>query len=303
MTQNTATRRTLKIAVHNGVFHADDVFSIAAMRRIADVTVVRSRDPKSLAECDLRVDVGAEYAPDKGTFDHHQKGGAGMRDNGVPFAGLGLVWKHYGLEICNGDADVARLVEESLVQPVDAGDNGFALYGEEKVKGVMPYTISAAISAMNPSWQDQPQDFDAAFGRAVEFAAIVLVREIVGAQGVVLAKEVVRKAITETSDSRLVILDRFCPWQEVVVTEAPSALFVCFPSETGDWRIQAIPPTLGSFEQRRSLPAEWAGKRGADLAQLTGVSDAIFMHPGRFIGGAQSKTGILKLAELALAGK
>ncbi len=288
----------LRIAVHDGVFHADDAFAVAALQRIAKVEVVRSRRPEVLAAVDLRVDVGGEYAPEKATYDHHQRGGAGTRDNGVPFAGFGLVWKHYGTEIA-GDAEVARLVEDILVQPVDAADCGFALNGAETVKEVIPYTISAAVSAMNPGWDETP-DFDGAFGRAVEFAGTILDRVIARAAGVVKAKSLVRQAIAEATDPRLIVLATFCPWQEVVVTES-AALFVCFPSETGDWRIQAIPPELGSFAKRRELPEPWAGKRGVELAELTGVADAVFCHPGRFIAGAVSKEGILRLAELALA--
>ena len=301
MSANT-TRSPLLVSVHNGVFHADDTFAVAALGRIAEVSVNRTRDPKLLEKSDLKVDVGGRDCPETGDFDHHQRGGAGTRANGVPYAAFGLIWRHYGGQICEGDEEVARLVEERLVQQVDAGDNGFALFyeGAERVEGVLPYHISSAISALNPSWQESPQDFDAAFERAIEVAAIILDREIAGAKGLVLAKEVARKAIAETEDPRLVILDRFCPWQEVVVTEAPEALFVCFPSETGDWRIQCVPPSLGSFDKRRPLPAEWASKRGDELAALTGVPDAIFCHPGRFIGGAQSKAGVLKLAELAL---
>jgi uncharacterized UPF0160 family protein len=134
----------------------------------------------------------------------------------------------------------------------------------------------------------------------VEFAQAILEREIAAARGQVLARSVVRKAIAEATDPRLVILDRFAPWHEVVVPEAPEALFVLFPSETGDWRIQAIPPVLGSFEQRRSLPEAWAGKRGQELAELTGVADVIFVHPGKFIGGATSKAGVLEMARQAL---
>ncbi len=292
--------KNLKVGTHNGVFHADDVFSIAALSRIATVEVVRSRDPKVLATCDLRVDVGGECAPEKCTLDHHMKGGAGKRPNGVPYAAFGLVWRQFGVEASGGDAEVARIVDEGLVQPVDAVDNGFSLMaGEEVVKGILPYTVSSAISAMNPTWQEAP-DFDVAFGRAVEMAAIILEREIVAARGVIVATAVVREAIAKGADPRLVVLDHFCPWQEVVVPEAPAALFVCFPSETGDWRIQAIPPTLGSFEKRRALPEEWAGKLVAELAALTEVSDAVFCHPGRFIAGAQSREGVLRMAELAL---
>lgn len=290
-----------KIGTHNGVFHCDDVMAVAALKMLdPEAEVIRTRDEKKLAVCDIVLDVGAKYDPTTCRYDHHMKERAGARDNGVLFSSFGLVWKHHGLELCDGDVAVHRIVDETLVQPVDAMDNGQKVYtGEETFKGILPYGISAAVSAFNPNWYETG-DFDAAFGRAVEFAKTVLGREIASAKGTVLAKGIVVKAIAEAADPRLVILEKFCPWQDVVVTESEDALFVAFPSETGDWRLQCVPPTLGSFEKRKSLPAAWAGKRGADLATLTDVSDAVFAHPGLFICGAQSKEGVLKLAELAL---
>ena len=40
----------------------------------ADATVVRTRDPDALKECDIVVDVGGVYDPASLRFDHHQKG-------------------------------------------------------------------------------------------------------------------------------------------------------------------------------------------------------------------------------------
>ena len=74
-----------KIGTHNGVFHADDVFACATLSLIfPDSEIVRSRDPKILASCDFRVDVGGKYDPSTNDFDHHQ--GKILRDNGIPYA-------------------------------------------------------------------------------------------------------------------------------------------------------------------------------------------------------------------------
>lgn len=290
----------MKIGTHNGVFHADDVLAAAMLRLINPTAeIVRTRDEAKLAECQIVFDVGAKYDPATCRYDHHQRERAGTRPNGILYSSLGLVWKHHGLELCDGNEDVHCMVDEHLVQPVDALDNGQKMYEGVVFADRLPYTISQALSSMNPNWYEEA-DFDAAFGQAVEVAQVILRREINSARGTVLAEEVAREAINSATDPRVIVLDRFCPWQNVVVPEAPQALFVLFPSETGDWRIQAIPPTLGSFEKRRSLPAAWAGLRADALAELTGVSDSIFCHAGLFIAGAQSKEGVLELARLAL---
>jgi uncharacterized UPF0160 family protein len=58
---------------------------------------------------------------------------------------------------------------------------------------------------------------------------------------------------------------------------------------------------LGSFENRRDLPAAWAGLDGPELAALTGVEDALFCHAKRFLVVARSREGIDALAAQALA--
>ena len=34
-----------------------------------------------------------------GKYDHHQKGGNGVRKNGVPYAACGLIWKDFGKDL------------------------------------------------------------------------------------------------------------------------------------------------------------------------------------------------------------
>lgn len=296
----------MRVGTHNGEFHADDVFAVAALRfmfGVGNVEVVRSRDAAVLATCDLRVDVGGRSDPATGDFDHHQRGGAGTRDNGVPYAAFGLVWRQYGANVCAGNLEMARIVEGHLVQSVDAADCGFSLSTGKTVEGLGHYTVSSAISGLNPEWHEyhEPEDFGRAFEQAVEMACTILGREIMHADGVVMARQNVRQAIAAAADSRLIVLEAGCPWQEIVRREAPEALFVAFPIEMGAWRLQCVPSALGSFAQRKPLPESWAGKLGQELAELTGVSDVIFCHSGRFIAGAQTREGVLRLAELALA--
>ena len=63
----TTTKSINRIGTHNGVFQADDVFAIAALKRLyPDAEVVRTRKEEILSTCDLRVDVGAKYNPETG---------------------------------------------------------------------------------------------------------------------------------------------------------------------------------------------------------------------------------------------
>jgi uncharacterized UPF0160 family protein len=141
------------------------------------------------------------------------------------------------------------------------------------------------------------------FKSAVELAAKTLKNAIEKACDHIDGDEFVRNAIKNASDERLIILDKYVSWQDVVITEAPKALFVvlpAWPSPNDDWVIKTIDVEIGSFENRKKLPASWAGKINEELATVTGVSDAKFCHPARFMAITKSKAGVLKLAYLAL---
>src|SRR3954462_10048781 len=114
----------MKVATHDGSFHADDVFAVAALRMVhPGLEVVRSRDPGVIGDADLRVDIGLRDDPASGDFDHHQRGGAGERANGIPYASFGLVWRAFGPRLA-GSEDAATAIDERLVQGVDANDTG-----------------------------------------------------------------------------------------------------------------------------------------------------------------------------------
>ena len=144
----------ITIATHNGNFHADDVFSIAALKHIfPSFNLVRTRDHKIMDEADLVIDVGGIYDPEKGRFDHHQKGGAGERENEIPYSSFGLVWQKYGVEICQGNEKAAAALDRGLVSTIDAIDCGH-------VEGVYDgITLSQTIGMFNPTWEEDG-DFD-----------------------------------------------------------------------------------------------------------------------------------------------
>jgi uncharacterized UPF0160 family protein len=43
------------------------------MSTFADCNIVRSRDPAALDDCDVVIDVGGVYEPERSRFDHHQR--------------------------------------------------------------------------------------------------------------------------------------------------------------------------------------------------------------------------------------
>ncbi len=290
----------MEIATHPGNFHADEVFAVATLRlALGDLGVVRTRDAERQARSDIRVDVGGRSDPLTGDFDHHQKGGAGERHNGVRYASFGLVWREHGTALAGGDA-AAAAIDERLVQGIDANDNGQTIT-EALIDAIVPMTVSGVIAARNAAWDEQlsPEQEDARFAEAVEFASMVLRAELAGAAAFDRARQIVLDAIAAASDPRVVELPGNMPWRQIVVSEAPGAVFVVYPKSDG-WGMQAVPAQLGSFDNRLDLPEAWAGLSDADLQAVTGVDDAVFAHTAGFYASAASREGILALAALAL---
>lgn len=284
----------ITIATHNGNFHADDVFSIAALKNIFPAfNLVRTRDLEVIGKADVVIDVGGIYDPETGRFDHHQRGGAGERENGIPYSSFGLVWKKYGLEICGGNQDVANSVDSSLVSTIDAIDCGHV---EGVSKGI---SLSQTISMFNPTWEEESH-YDVCFDEAVAFASRVLTRFIASASGGINAKSIVAKAIEQAEDPRVIVLEQYTPWKRTVHALSEDALFMVYPSDSGQWRIQTVPVEPGSFENRKSLPKAWAGLSDKALQDVTQLDDAMFCHNGLFIGGAASFESTMKMAAMAL---
>lgn len=297
----------MRIATHDGSFHADEVFAIATLQLLDDheagggVEVIRTRDREEIRAADLRIDVGFRDDPSSGDFDHHQRGFDRARSNGVRYASFGLVWREFGARVCGGDGHVAAAVDATLVQSVDAADSGQRL-SELVVDDVHPMTIGAVIGGLNPRWDETltPAEERVHFDEALELARGVLAREIAAVASARRAVRIVERAIEEAGDPRLVELAVNAPWKRALVPAAPKARFVIYPKRQG-YGLEGVPKALGTFDLRHELPAEWAGLEGEDLVAVTGVADAVFCHAKRFLVVARSREGIGRLAELALS--
>ncbi len=292
----------LKLVTHDNNFHSDDVFATATLllalkKEIDEVEIIRTRDKEIIESADYAYDIGGAYDEDKNIFDHHQEGGAGERENKIPYSSFGLVWKKFGKQIC-GSEEIVQMLDKKLVQPVDALDNGVSLY-ENIPENPRPYIINDVISAFDPSWPED-QDFDGLFLKAVKMAKWILEREIIKAQDIEKAKGTLEEIYNKTEDKRIIVLEENYPWGSVL-NKYPEPLFVVKTrGEKSWWSVKAVRDDAYSFENRKDFPESWAGKRDEELAQITGVEDAIFCHNKRFICAAKSKEGAMKLAELAL---
>ena len=298
---------------HSGTFHCDDAFAYAVLCAALGVsapghdhTLTRTRDPAVIAAADYVWDVGAAYDAAAGRFDHHQRG-APRREDGLPLSAAGLVWRTHGEaavrallppEAAPLAAAIATVIDTEIVRRIDAIDNGVA--HPEDTLG-----LASLVEDCNLSWDSPfvglPAAEDAAFLRAADLAADVLRRRVNAVRARLAADAVVLAAHQCSADPGILELDRKLPWQEPVFAHDLPVLFAVYPVPAGTWMVDAMPPEPGSYAQRVPLPAAWAGLRDAELAVVSGVADAVFVHPQRFVGGARSRDGALALAQRAVA--
>ncbi len=303
--------RPVSIATHNGSFHADDVFGVAVLLLLhPEAQLIRTRDMDLIAQADFAVDVGGEWEPARGRFDHHQRGFAGARESGVVYASAGLVWRSHGAALVEkvfglGDAalaeSVAAALDDELVQHLDRADTGVA-HGAPGLFG-----LSALISQFNTTWDTRTDAATdeanalAGFRQAVEVITRLLSATLDQMRAKHQGAQFVREAQSVFGGRVLVMPRGGLPWREVVSREMPDVLFVVYPdSSARQYQVHVVTVEPHSFAARKDLPKAWAGLRLAELAQVCGVPDAVFCHNGRFIAGAGSREGALRMAELAL---
>lgn len=299
MNNITTTKTTQATAItHGGVFHADEVFATVILSKVfGSVTVLRTfKVPEDIDSSVIVYDIGA------GKYDHHQRGGNGTRENGVPYAAAGLVWREFGASVVANTSNpdlVWELMDRDLIQGVDAIDNGVMPKADYPTH---PMTVSEIISGFNPTW-DSSQDSDEAFLKAVEFAGIIFDNALANAVSKAKAQSLVEEAIAK-SEGHIMVLDQFAPWQEFIFSsthsKAEEVQFVIFPSNRGGYNWQCVPDAVDSFGQRKPVPVAWKGLRGADLQVVTGIETASFCHPAGFIGGADTLEDAIKLANIAV---
>lgn len=292
----------LRVATHNGTFHADDVFAFAILTAATagDLELLRSRDPQTWESADVVFDVGGVFDRARQRYDHHMRD-LPMRDDGAPYSSAGLIWRDWGRRALQallpaGEPAAVEAVwlalDSGLIKDVDLMDNG--------AMPPVPGHLSLLLEEWNPTFVEAGRDEDSAFLEAAAVAGAVLARAAAHAFAAAEAQGQVAAAAAVADDPRIIVLDRRVPWEEAVFAlDLAQALYVVRPAGNG-WTVSAVPPQRGSFAQRRPLPERWAGLRDAELVAQSGVADATFCHPARFVCGAGSRDGAVALARLAV---
>ena len=297
------------IVAHNGSFHADDIFACSVLSLYLDkkkksYRIIRTRNEKIISDADYVVDVGGVHDDETNRFDHHQPGGAGKRENGIPYASFGLVWKKFGPLLVK-DEEIINDIDRRIAQPVDAIDNGISI-SEPTECGLCDYGTYGVIGAYQNTWKEAG-DVQAQiknFLKLVEFFKDVLQREIERSAHRLEMIDVIQK-IYDTAENKKILE---IPYNVTVgslirvLDKHKEVMFIVCRSNT-NWKALAMRKEACSFENRKSLPTHWGGKRGNELADATGVDDALFCHNALWMAVAGSKEGAHALAQLALNAK
>lgn len=278
------------VGTHNGSFHVDELVALSTLKIYNPrLKIIRTRDDDILNSLDARVDVGKRYNYETNDFDHHQKEGAGKRENGVSYASAGLIWKHFGGGLCES-SEAHLIVDKKLIQYVDSIDNG-DIQPDSK-----SYSLFEMVKGFNTSVNAEKIPEEEAFNLSQLFLEQILVNEITSADYQTKANVNVRDSLKRSGDKPFVVLDQDISWQPVIVGES-NRLYVIYPDKDGTYRVRCVPTVEEGFEPRRPFPIEWRGLKQRDLQETTGIEDILFCHSKGFVASTQSLEGAIRLAE------
>ncbi len=299
------------IGTHNGVFHSDEIVACAILcllNKGKEIQIIRTRDDLILNQCYICVDIGG------GNFDHHQPNFNSVRDNGIPYASAGLIWKYYGEKLIfnymNYNPDfckhtdlthtILKKIDDTIISLVDCEDNGIS---SEK-------HLFSFISDFLPLWFERNPDFDKQFYQVLKIVIEVLEQNIIKNISDVISENILHYNYSNSkyfSNCILEIPSQTINWLETVIKINNSSTsldiekidFVIFPYYDGGWAAQCVPPSLShKFEQRIPFPKSWAGQT-VKLPELSQVADATFCHSGCFFVRAKTKESVIKLCRIA----
>ena len=296
------------LVTHSGGFHADELLSSVILSRLfPEAEIVRSRAPEWITPAANRViyDVGGLYDAEGGIFDHHQRG-APLRDDGQPYSSFGLIWKHFGREylIASGlpqdhvDA-VHASFDAGFVLPVDLMDNG--ALSPATAGPLSGLTLPVLLETLKPVFDNtDPEAETRAFHGALAIARSFVEAKIAQSASKLRAEALVRQAIVDTGERRVLELPAGMPFRPAIVKAgADHLLFVVHPRDK-DWCLTGIRRADEGFELRADLPLAWAGLTNGALEAASGVEGASFCHNGRFIAAAKTREAALAMADIAV---
>jgi len=323
---------SILIGTHDGTFHCDEVLACWMLKQLPQyktAKIIRTRDLPKLNTCHTVVDVGGVYDCGKNRFDHHQRGFTGtMKSLGngkwdTKLSSAGLVYLHKGKNVLSqltkldiGDPNLDKLynkVYEKFVEEIDGIDNGVDQYSGGEPKYQVTTNLSSRVSGLNPSWNEKGVDIEDRFNTAMTICGLEFMDRVKYYNDSWLPARTIVEQVIEArhkvdASGEIIVFKESggCPWKEhlfdieTLNNIQPTIKFVLYQDQNDNWRVQCVPKTLGSFENRLSLLEQWRGLRDNQLSTTSGIPGCIFVHAGGFIGGNKTYDGALEMAKKTL---
>lgn len=306
---NNVKNDKIKVCVHNGMFHADEVLALAIIMIALgkdNVEYIRSRNFPDYMEADFAVDVGGSYDGVK-FFDHHQNTFFKMHEGtDISYAAAGLLWDKYCFAIASiylGDTDINKInkfytyVVNNLILGVDATDNG--QYKDNNT--IHQNTLSSIVKTFNvDNYLTNLVEQHTAFKQVVEFMYQYLHRFLKNAANSILDEDIVLNAFA-MSDNGVMVLPKFIPsWKNIILRiDVIHKVKVCLvESKPGEWSITSALKEANSMEPLCPAPLFL---RGADKSKNATIELGAFtfIHKSGYTGSfnASNKEEAIKVAE------
>lgn len=310
------------IAVHSGTYHLDELLATGMQLFINSFdgktsVIVRTRDKKILAKCDIVFDVGKEYNPEKNLYDHHMPDfNVTMPNRKTKLSSAGLFWLNQGKELISKffDTNNQTLIEklwfkvyDEYIEQVDAHDNGI------KVANEMKFSISSKASMISNPSNASEEVIEQYFYFYLQKVICDFFEYLLKIKSKFLPeREIIEQAFKHRfihhESGKVLVLPKYCSsWKEHLFDiEKENGVFentlfvIFFDEKDKTWRISAVPKKLQSFGDRVSLPRPWCQCEPENYPEVIGVQECTFVHANGFIGGNKTFDGALQMAKLAI---
>lgn len=298
----TKNKEEANLITHDGKFHPDDVFSTVFLSKyIANPCLYRiAVGPVENTDA-IVYDVGF------GKFDHHGLDAKRRPNSNLKYCSFGLLWTEYGRDYLTKNnyeyvAELYEAIEDVLVKQIDGIDNG--VFPEIKAEYKL-LDLDKIIDMFNPTWEENP-DTDVNFAQALYTAEIIFDNIIRTEYSKIKATKKVLAKIDTVKDN-ILILDEYLPYQHAIFTSdnphAQEIKIIIYPSNRGGYCIKPRTISEESKELLIDFPKEYCGLHDEELAKISGIKTAKFVHSSGFLATTNTLEDAILLAHKALEKK
>lgn len=253
--------------------------------------VVRTRSPALLTAARNQadtfvIDVGGQLDPGQLNLDHHQASMTDGWDDGTPYSSTGLVWRWLQAQghLSSLPQAMQTEIEDTLIRPLDAHDNGVALCNEALV--VEAYNRGAGNTELQA----------AQFDKALDFLREVLANHLHRARMKLEAQDILAEAwmMAQARKETFVILPEALPYPDgaglLKALSEDQATLLGVPGKGNRYSLISLPGDSGRFSSKCPMPEDWGGRMDFIVDTPEGAVELAFSHKTGFMcvvkGGA-----------------